>query len=291
MRAGRIIKALFCIFTIIVLACVCIVVYSFHDQNVLTYEHYNVYSDKLESDQSFRAVVLCDLHNKEFGNENAELIEAVSAMEPDIILCAGDMVDKDSADTSVAVDLCVELNELAPLYYGLGNHEGSMIYADKIPLDKELAANGIKCLINDGETIDINGIPVDVGSIATDEEGYDIYAAEFDRLYQEYEHDTHFKLMIVHLPYLFYDKIADADYDLAVSGHFHGGHIRLPGLGGVYSELNHKIQLFPKYCSGQFELPGGYSLIVSRGLGNHEFIPRINNRPEISVIDIKGSIN
>lgn len=72
------------------------------------------------------------------------------------------------------------------------------------------------------------------------------------------------------------------DIDLSVSGHFHGGQLRLPGGAGLF----HKGDgFFPKYCYGKFELSGG-ELIVSRGLGNHEKIPRINNKPELVVIDI-----
>lgn len=288
-RIRRIVKTMGVLIGVFVVIFLGLILYSFHDQTVLEYEHYTVTTEKMDRSQSFRIIVLADLHNQEFGEDNAELIRKVEAMEPDLILAAGDMIDQDSADTSAALSLCLKLKEIAPLYYGFGNHEGTLVYAKKIPFDQELSGNGIRVLINDGETIEIHGIPVDVGSIATDVEGYPLYAAEFDRQFQEYESDTHVKIMIAHLPYLFYETLADADYDLAVAGHFHGGQVRLPVLGGVYSELNHRIQLFPKYCDGEFQLPGGYPLIVSRGLGNHEFLPRINDRPEISVIDVKGS--
>ena len=71
--------------------------------------------------------------------------------------------------------------------------------------------------------------------------------------------------------------------DLAVAGHYHGGIIRIPGLGGLYHP---KTGFFPKYDGGKYELAQG-TLIVTRGIGNHGLIPRINNRPELVIIDVE----
>lgn len=92
------------------------------------------------------------------------------------------------------------------------------------------------------------------------------------------------KILIAHFPDLFYEKLADVNVDLAVAGHYHGGQVQLPLVGGVYSVDN---GLFPQYCNGMFSLTNGH-LFVTRGLGNSHRSPRINNRPEIAVIDINA---
>lgn len=269
--------------------CVGIVIYSYYDQNQLSYEFYHLYSGKVAVGENIRVVALSDLHNKEFGTDNEELIEDVALMKPDIIVMAGDMVDISSGDTSIALKLCRRLNEIAPVYYGFGNHESNMVYVNGERYDTELEEAGIPLLINSSETINIKDTDIDIGSVTTspDDDEYERYAAQFVKEFEDTDADTHLKLMITHFPSLYYDKMKDAKFDLGICGHLHGGQIRLPIIGGVYAEWNHKITLFPKYCYGKFELDN-CTIIVSRGLGNHEILPRINNRPEITVIDINS---
>ena len=287
----KIIKKILLIMGILLLFCGGVVIYSYHDQDQLSYELYHLHSGKVAAGETIRVVALSDLHNKEFGEGNADLIEAVARMEPDLILIAGDMVDYSSTDTSIALNLCLELQNIAPLYYGFGNHESRLTYVDGIRYDQQLRAAGIHLLINEAETLTIKDTAVDVGSVATNEgEEYDTYASDFVKAFEAYEPDSHLKLMISHFPSLYYEKMKDARFDLGVCGHLHGGQVRLPIVGGVYSERDHKIELFPKYCYGKFELEN-CTIIVSRGLGNHEILPRINNRPEITVIDINARVD
>ena len=98
------------------------------------------------------------------------------------------------------------------------------------------------------------------------------------------EEDDSFKLLITHFPDMYYEILADEKIDLGICGHFHGGQIQIPVLGGLYSV---DYGLFPKYCNGLYELKNG-TIYVSRGLGNSRNIPRINNRPELAVLDING---
>ena len=261
---------------VIMLAGLCVI-----SSDELEREYYRISSPKITGSSDIRIVAISDLHNKVFGYNNSELVSAIDMLDPDLILIAGDMVNKDSDDVETALSLCMELKEIAPLYYGFGNHEGSMVYNRGIRFDQILYANGIKLLINNAESIDIKGNTLDIGSVSTDEEGYDEYARSF---VENFEKSDHFKIMITHLPKVYYTKMADVDIDLNIAGHFHGGQIRLPLVGGLFSP---EFGFFPKYCSGEFELKNG-KLIVSRGLGNHTAIPRINNSPEITVIDLSA---
>ena len=100
----------------------------------------------------------------------------------------------------------------------------------------------------------------------------------------EFEQKDTLKILIAHCPDLFYEKMAEVNVDLSVAGHFHGGQVRLPVVGGLYA-IGHGF--FPKYCDGMFTLANGH-LFVTRGLGNSHTLPRINNRPEIAVIDVNA---
>lgn len=242
---------------------------------------FHLYSDKVPMGKNLRLVVLSDLHNKEFGEKNIELVERVKRLSPDLILLAGDMVNKSEDRTDVAVDLCSQLAEIAPVYYGIGNHEGNMMYVNGLRIDGQLREVGAKVLINQSEDIVVQDTAVSIGSVSTSVLDYDEYSAPF---VAEFEQKDTLKILIAHCPDLFYEKMADVNVDLSVAGHFHGGQVRLPIVGGVYA-IGHGF--FPKYCNGMFTLANG-KLFVTRGLGNSHKIPRINNRPEIAVIDVNA---
>lgn len=242
---------------------------------------FHLYSQKVPSGRNIRLVVLSDLHNKEFGEQNIELVERVEKLSPDLILLAGDMVNKFEDRTDVAVDLCRRLVEIAPVYYGIGNHEGNMMYVNGLRIDGLLREVGAKVLINQSEDIVVQDTPVSVGSVSTSVLDFDEYSAPF---VAEFEQKDTLKILIAHCPDLFYEKMADVNVDLSVAGHFHGGQVRLPIIGGVYAIGQ---GFLPKYCDGMFTLTNSH-LFVTRGLGSSHSFPRINNRPEIAVIDVNA---
>ena len=242
---------------------------------------FHLYSQKVPNGRNIRLVVLSDLHNKEFGEQNIELVERVEKLSPVLILLAGDMVNKFEDRTDVAVDLCRRLVEIAPVYYGIGNHEGNMMYVNGLRIDGLLREVGAKVLINQSEDIVVQDTPVSVGSVSTSVLDFDEYSAPF---VAEFEQKDTLKILIAHCPDLFYEKMADVNVDLSVAGHFHGGQVRLPIIGGVYAIGQ---GFLPKYCDGMFTLTNSH-LFVTRGLGSGHSFPRINNRPEIAVIDVNA---
>lgn len=278
-KAGR--KILAGILSVFLLLAVCsVIMWRLSDNDSFETTFYRVTSDKIG--EPIRAVLLADLHNSEFGTENAELIEEIRILKPDLILMAGDMVNGDDPNISIVVDLCTKLEEIAPVYYCLGNHEGNLMYLDtgyQIPLDVDLLHAGVHVLYNESIQTEVNGNQLEIGVAATDTENFHEISEPF---IQEFEKSSRYKILLSHYPTLYYDYLADADIDLSVAGHFHGGQIRLPGGKGLY---HIDTGFFPKYSSGRHQLQKGW-LVVSRGLGNHGKIPRINNRPELVVIDI-----
>ena len=95
---------------------------------------YHVYSPKIATGETVRVVVLSDLHNREFGPENAELVDQIQVLEPDIIAIAGDMANADDGNLDIVLGLCGKLVGIAPVYYSPGNHESNLMYEQGIPV-------------------------------------------------------------------------------------------------------------------------------------------------------------
>lgn len=242
---------------------------------------YHVYSPKTASGENIRVIVLSDLHSREFGPKNQELVEQIAALRPDLIAIAGDMVNADDGSLNVVLTLCGQLVEIAPVYYSPGNHESNLMYEKGSPLENLLLEQGVHVLINRAESVTIRKTQLLVGGLTTSVEGYEEYGAAF---FEEYERSGSFKLLIAHYPSLFYDDLADGAVDLGICGHYHGGQVRLPFVGGLY---HGDTGLFPQYSGGLYQLTHG-TIFVSRGMGGHNGLPRVNNRPELAVIDING---
>lgn len=242
--------------------------------------HYYLTSSKVKD--PLRIAVMSDLHSREFGEKNRELAAAIAQQKPDLIAMAGDMVNQDDEDISVLRTLCRQLREIAPVYYCLGNHEGTMMYArtDSIALNDILKEDDVHVLINQKEEFTKGDTTICIAGLSTDENNYDKWSKGLMDSFWEFDG---FKLLISHYPSLYYEKLKDAKFDLALAGHYHGGIVQIPGLGGLFHPAE---GFFPMYCEGQHQLTYG-TLIVSRGMGDHHFSLRIHNKPELIIIDIE----
>ena len=240
-----------------------------------------MYSPKIVGASNTRIIVLSDLHNREFGPGNTELIKQIDILEPDLIVMAGDMVNADDENLDILLNLCEDLLGIAPVYFSPGNHESYLMYEKGILLEETLSEKGIHVLVNRAEEVTIHKTPFLIGGLTTDVDGYEEYGAGF---IEEYEKSRDFKLLIAHYPSLYYEALADTKIDLGICGHFHGGLVRLPFVGGLY---HGDTGPFPKYSGGMYQLANS-TVFVSRGMGGHNGFPRINNRPELAVIDING---
>ena len=220
--------------------------YLFSEKLEVTFHH--LYSPKVVGGENIRVVVLSDLHNREFGPGNAELVERIAALKPDLIAIAGDMVNADDGNLDVILSLCGRLLEIAPVYYSPGNHESNLMYEKGSPLESLLTDLGVHVLVNRAEAVTIHKTPLLIGGLTTSVEGYEEYGAAF---FEEYEKSGGFKLLIAHYPSLFYDCLADGAVDLGICGHYHGGQIRLPVVGGLY---HGDTGLFPQYSGGLYRL-------------------------------------
>lgn len=233
--------------------------------------------------EKLRVLFLSDLHLREYGEHNEELIQTVQELDPDLILLGGDLVTFPNPEYENMLSLCCSLADVAPLYGVLGNHESEMIYGGgDDQLAEKFSEAGVQLLRNETRTIQIGENNVELIGLEGALKDFYKYGASdcVESLSRQY--DT-FRICINHVPMAFVDYMQDAPFDLALAGHTHGGLIRLPVLGRLYTA---EEGLFPEYAGGMYQLDSGAPLIVGCGLGDSNQIPRVYNPPELVLVDV-----
>ena len=280
--------------------------WSFLEQRMIVNSKYFIPSDKLGDDiQNLSFVVLADLHNKGFGKNYNKLIKRILEAKPDFVIIAGDMVTKGKpCYPGKAYNLIKEISEHFPIYYGYGNHEQYFEDLVNTVTDEEtyekynalceswtiykvrLKQLGVHLLDNNSIMLQYNNSKLTITglSISTDFYARGSKLKLKDEIINKIGNSSNegYQLLIAHNPIYFSDYI-EWGADLIISGHMHGGLIRLPFVGGV---LSPQVRLFPKYDSGQYTLNGRH-MVLSRGLGSHSFMPRFLNPPELVQISLK----
>lgn len=264
----------------------------YHDTHNFVVRSYDISSAKVTSDYTF--VLLSDLHGYTFGTNNDKLIAAIDKIGPDAILCAGDMFTGHKINGEIqyqtGLHVLTELASRYPVYMGNGNHEHKIkAYTNEFGnlfdrYREALRKAGVIVLENDSINIADANIRVTGLDLSLD---YfrKVVKREMDQGHVERcvgkSDKSSMQLLIAHNPQYF-KEYALWGADLTVSGHIHGGLIRLPIVGGVVSPT---IALFPKYDGGKYEIDGK-TMILSRGLGTHSIHVRMFNPGEVDVIRI-----
>ena len=233
----------------------------------------------------FEIAQISDLHNAEFGDENKDLLVLLSQIKPDVIVLTGDLIDSRHTDIEIALDFAGKAVQIAPVYYVTGNHEARVPEYEQ--LKTSLVDLGVTVLENqkvqitkDGESITLMGIQDP--SFHTDYLFGDAESVSRRAITSLQNASDGFTVLLSHRPELF-DLYVDTGVDLVFSGHAHGGQFRLPFVGGLVAPNQ---GFFPKYDAGQF-IEENTTMIVSRGVGNSIIPFRINNPPEIVVVELK----
>ncbi|GLC78001.1 metallophosphoesterase [Lacrimispora brassicae] len=260
-----------------------------YEKEQLSIERTVLKSPKIKKDRTL--VFLSDLHEHRFGAGNERLLAAVDEVAPDLVLVGGDMIiSRGRAHTAAALELLEKLARRYPVFCGNGNHENRLLWERQVygrayeDYVSSLKRFGIKILENRteryGEDLAVTGIDLEPGvyrkfrpdHLTEEEIGEKAGKASRER----------FQILLCHSP-LFFRPCRDWGADLTLSGHFHGGTIRLPYLGGV---MTPQYQFFLPYCAGEFHSEERH-MIVSRGLGTHSINIRLNNKPQLVVVDLK----
>ncbi|MDO5417403.1 MAG: metallophosphoesterase [Lachnospiraceae bacterium] len=268
-----------------------------YEKNHFVVEETVVSSTKIQREKRF--VFLTDVHDKEFGPGNEKLLKAVAEAEPDGILIGGDlMVSKGNGDLSASFRLMEGLAKLGPVFYSLGNHEM------RLGLERETYGGKYEELMKRAEELGITMLVDRTAPFSEDVwiTGVDLHPSFYKKLFLErpvrmpehYLEDklgtcekSRFQILLIHSP-LYLKECAGWGADLSLCGHFHGGTVQIPGLGGL---MTPQYQFFLPWCAGTFE-EQGKKMIVGRGVGTHSINIRFNDKPQILVIRLtpeKGS--
>lgn len=227
----------------------------------------------------FSIALISDLHGKEFGAGSETLLTAVEELEPDLIAITGDLIDQ-REQLSMVPALAAGLSAIAPTYYVTGNHEWAAKCVNE--LKELLRANGVTVLENETLPLEREGEMILLAGIE-DPNGY-ADQKTLPQLAVEIllEYGDPFVVLLAHRN-TEHQLYSDCRMDLTLSGHGHGGVIRLPFTDGL---LGNDHTLFPSYTAGLYQLEGG-QMVVSRGLGsNTETAPRFRlfNRPHLPLV-------
>lgn len=244
-----------------------------------------------------RVAVLSDLHSREFGKDNCRLLAKVAAQSPDAIFVVGDMINSDAKDGEVTklLTLIEKLGKIAPVYFSPGNHERAYMNSTGTALLAMVASAGATVLNDTYTDVTIGEGTFRIGGTLG-------YAFPFGRSMAEFEASEEYvflkemeasplpTIVLAHLPDAFIFNSAASYWehiDLVISGHTHGGVVRLPFIGGLYAPMQ---GWFPKYDKGYFRLDEDMQMVVTSGLAGHELVPRVFNMPEICILTLTPEV-
>lgn len=269
-----------------------LVIYVYRESNGYVQVKYQICDNKL-SGGKLKIVFLSDLHNRCYGEKNSSLIKDIENINPDYVFIGGDMITsclERFSEFDDTLDFIRVLSEKYKVYYGMGNHE------ERLRRRPEKYPSGTYEKLTD--ILSGFGTPILVNECVHLENNIDLYGLDLDHIYfrkfitrkiKEGYLDTalgrpdnsKYNILLAHNPEHF-KSYAEWGADLVLSGHVHGGIIRIPYLGGVISPA---MKLFPKYDGGLFS-EFGAKMILSRGIGSHTIPIRVNNKAELVVIEL-----
>ncbi len=239
----------------------------------ITVTEYAIDTGKLPEGSSVRIVQISDLHNQIYGLHEELLTNRIRGLSPDIIAVTGDAVDSRRKGFSITEDFFAGCADIAPVYYVRGNHEERLVRNQKTAPQYDEYIRRIKdmgVIIADGEVfVSENCVIAGAGN------GNTSYTPDLSGF------DTLPTVLLAHYPsgHAEYEK---SGTDIVLTGHIHGGQINIPGKGGL---LSPEAKFFPELYEGVHEF-GNTRMVISRGMGNSALPLRINNYPEIVVINI-----
>lgn len=245
----------------------------------LTVREYTIESGKV--DGPVRLALLTDLHCCYYGEGQRELLDAVAAQQPDLVVLSGDIVDDETRMPEEWALATVEaLAEQWPVYYVTGNHEFWSGRVDEIKA--ELRQCGAVILEGESALVTAAGQTIQICGVDDPNVGERAWQRQLENVTSALEEDV-FSVLLTHRP----ERVEDytgRGFDLVLAGHAHGGQWRLPGL--INGLIAPNQGLFPQYAGGEYDLEGT-TLIVSRGLARESTrIPRFYNPPELVIIEL-----
>lgn len=279
----------------VLVAAILVLAEMYRELHTFRVTHYRVNSAKLAGEKTW--IFLSDLHNQVYGVNNEKLIHAVKEERPDLILIGGDMLVGKNGHSYAPTLACVEeLVKIAPVYYANGNHEERMklkpekydqsysAYRERLlKLGVHMLENDSVILVSTGseEKVRLTGLEIPLECYTHLKRRKMPEGIIKERIGNR--DPEAFQVLLAHNPSYMKEYLAWGA-DLILSGHLHGGMVRIPGIGGV---IGPDFVLFPKY-SGEMRRVGEQNVIVSKGLGTHTIHIRLFNPAEVVVLSLNN---
>ena len=242
---------------------------------------------KIKADSSLKIIQISDFHNAKFKNNNEELLTLIKGTAPDLIAITGDFIDSRHTNLERSVEFARELIKIAPCFYAPGNHESRMPENYALLTDA-LEEMGIVVLHDEttefeknGEIYTIIGVEDPMFITKNKDSAEKAKIIIKDKLSELMKRVNGYSIVLSHRPEAFYSYV-DVGADLVLTGHAHGGQVQIPFLGGLIAPNQ---GFFPKYTTG-VHIAKKTKMIISRGIGNSLCPIRVNNRPEIVLIEL-----
>lgn len=271
----------------------------FENTSLFIVQKNEIVSNKIDSNfDGYKILQLSDLHSREFGENNIKLINKIYKIDPDIIVCTGDMMNSTEDDGHVFINLVKKISKDYPVYYIDGNHEQLVeynnvgVYDEFISSLKELdvkIVKNTKIKLQKGSSyINMYGLNVDLVYYSTKsalkESNIEYTEDNFSKtINKETFENNKYNILLTHNP-IYFEVYEKSGVDLILSGHVHGGIIRIPFKGGL---LSPDQEWFPKYYHGLYTI-NDTNMIVSAGLGNDTVNFRIFNPFEMNLITLRS---
>ncbi len=252
--------------------------------NKIIESNYTIESKKIN--ENIKVVIISDLHDN---NLDEKIISKINKISPDIILVLGDMINSDSSNSKTVTNLMKKLTLNYKVFYTLGNSEENYIETRNTDLLKDLKLCGVTVLEKRYIDITVNKENIRIGGMYNIDSNVDknIRDDESYNFLCKFQDTDNYKIMMTHRPdsFIFGNGSEKWDIDLVVSGHTHGGQVRIPFKGGLYVGDQ---GWFPKYDKGLFDL-NKIKILITSGLGSgKQKVPRFNNPPEVVNLKISN---
>lgn len=267
-------------------AVIFLIVWILAERQVIITRRKDIFLDELPASfENFSILHISDIHHREFGRNQSRIIKRAEMLSPDIIVITGDLISRDMRDFSVASSFVKQLSEIAPVYFSAGNHELDLPEKVRDTYFSSLKKSGAVLLLNSkcnikksSDSLCIAGITLERNVYRDENNSFrNLIPYSSDKIVQLIGVREVCTLLLAHNPLMF-DSYAEWNADLVLSGHVHGGIVRLPFIGGL---LSPERKFFPRYTQGLYK-DRSSQMYVSAGLGKL----RIFNPPQIDFLTL-----
>jgi predicted MPP superfamily phosphohydrolase len=251
--------------------------YIYFDLNFTKVQYVDIKSDKLQGEDKLKILQISDFHDNKSIRIRNKILTSIKELKPDIIVLTGDIIDSSMGKFDNVNKFIEEIVKINPnVYFISGNHEWSGGY--NIRFTQGLKSRGITILNNTNRVVKINNTEINLCGI----DDYYTRSYRLDSAFNGID-GRNFTVLLSHAPDIIF-KYKDIPADLILSGHTHGGQVRLPFIGALVAPGQ---GFFPKYNKGLYKLDNRTLLYIDSGVGTTAVPIRFCNRSQISFITIK----